>query len=261
MARVDVLRCDRGAVYVEFLIAFFPIFLIFLALCQLGLIGAAEAVVRHSAFSAVRAAIVVLEESPDDFDGAPRGNLSAGRTDGIKNVDDVLKKLDVTTSEKAATSDKHATQQGARMVPITAAAYLPLLPVAPSEQMSRGAADTIDHSIVSADERQLGFAIEYTKVATKISVHDAPDNQSLAIEPIGLKAPVSVRVRYFFHCTVPVVRTMICRSLTALGKNPLIKVPAELGSMLGQDAHFKLLTATATLPNQGAAYYGAESGS
>jgi hypothetical protein len=260
MARVGQIG-ERGAVYVEFILAFFPLFLMFLALCQLALISAADAIVRHAAFSAVRSAVVVLEDDPMKFDGAARGDLSSGQVGQFKGADAVLAKLGITATvsrnsgHSSGAANASVPQQGARMVPIEAAAVLPLLPVAPNEGMGQPGRDTVANSIASTTESQLGFALEYSKAATKVTLHDAPDAIVLAAEPIGSKASVSVRVRYLFHCTVPVVRVMMCHSPERIAKEGAFEVSLSLSKLMGTEARYKLLTSVATLPNQGADYY------
>ena len=151
MARL-VPNDERGAVYVEFLIAFFPLFLLFLALCQLALIGSAEAIVRHAAYAAVRSAIVVLEDDPEKFDRADRGSLSQGRASAVKGLDDVVSKLwigrvSVTNNNLklgGISVDNLVSQQGARMVPIRTAALLPLLPIAPNERLLQDQSESIE---------------------------------------------------------------------------------------------------------------------
>ncbi|XYH94745.1 TadE/TadG family type IV pilus assembly protein [Sorangium sp. So ce1128] len=61
-------RDIEGAVYVEFLIAFLPLFVVFMALCQLAYVQAAHIVVQHAAVMATRAAIVVLPDDPAYYD-------------------------------------------------------------------------------------------------------------------------------------------------------------------------------------------------
>jgi hypothetical protein len=64
-----VIRDKRGAIYVEFLIAFLPIFILFLSLVQLTLIETANLVAKHAAVCAARAAIVVLGDDPQAYGG------------------------------------------------------------------------------------------------------------------------------------------------------------------------------------------------
>jgi len=59
---------DEGAVMVEFMAVFFPIFAFFLGLVQLIFIQTASLVVNHAASVAARAAVVVV---PDSVGGAP----------------------------------------------------------------------------------------------------------------------------------------------------------------------------------------------
>jgi Flp pilus assembly protein TadG len=54
----------RGAVYVEFLIAFLPFLIFFLCLWQVSILYYAKLVMDHAAFAAARAAAVVVAECP-----------------------------------------------------------------------------------------------------------------------------------------------------------------------------------------------------
>jgi len=59
-AASELCRDARGAVFVEFLIAFLPVFTFFLCLLQLGLLFAVRLVVEHAATNAARAAAVII---------------------------------------------------------------------------------------------------------------------------------------------------------------------------------------------------------
>jgi hypothetical protein len=254
---------SRGAVYVEFLLAFFPLFLLFLALCQLALVGAAEAMVRHSAYAAARSAIVVLEDEPERFDGAARGSLSEGRPKRVRNVEHVTAKLGIERTPR--TDDSRArgsildflfSQNGARMVPIETAAFLPLLPLAPNERNVVDSAGSISSALGNSSARQLGFAVLYTKAAALVTLHDSEVGESPAKQPIPPDAPVTTRVTYLFHCTIPVVRSLLCRPLGSIAKQGLLGMALvqQTEGFFRADARFKVLSATATLPNQGAGY-------
>ena len=80
--------------------------------------------------------------------------------------------------------DSLISQHGARMVPIQTAAYLPLLPLAPSEQNVATPSDSVSGTLVGASNRQLGFAVGYTRAAAIVTVHDSEDNEALAVDPI-----------------------------------------------------------------------------
>jgi Flp pilus assembly protein TadG len=261
---LGVHRDERGVVYVEFLLAFFPLFLLFLGLCQLALIGAAEAIVRHSAYAAARTAIVVLEDDPERFDNAERRSLSQGRANHVKGFDDIMAKLGIVRTNTApsnsatvdAAVDRIVSQHGARMVPIQAAAYLPLLPIAPSVGNVNNQTGSVSGALTTTDNNQLGYAAEYTKAATLVTVHDFRDSLALASEPVDSAAQITTRVTYLYHCTIPVVRAIVCSSLNTIKKNGLfaIAVAVKTSDMVGADSRFKLITATASLPNQGAGY-------
>jgi hypothetical protein len=74
----------RGVVYVEFLIAFMPVFVLFLSLVQLVLIEMANLVAKHAAVTAARAAMVVLPDDPAHYGGAAVERAEGQRLDDIK---------------------------------------------------------------------------------------------------------------------------------------------------------------------------------
>lgn len=87
----------RGIVYVEFVIVFFPVFLMFLAIVQLSFFYAAKLTVQHAAYMGARSAIVVLDDDPKHYEGAPR-NCLEGSGDGDQGfamdlVDKVLRRI------------------------------------------------------------------------------------------------------------------------------------------------------------------------
>ena len=61
---------NRGAVYVEFLASFFPVFISFWCLLQSAGLYAAKLVVRNSAYLGARAAAVVIPDDPKRYGGA-----------------------------------------------------------------------------------------------------------------------------------------------------------------------------------------------
>jgi hypothetical protein len=276
MARVGVLNNERGAVYVEFLIAFFPVFLMFLGICQVALLTAAEAIVRHAAYSAARTAIVVLEDKPSNFSDAPRGSLSKGSPSERYGIDQIVASLAVFTGSGGSLLSAFRTprllslgevfamlgrtvepeQPGARMVPIRAAAQMALIPLAPKQSAVTPGNDSVNNALFAPSGEQLLFAAKYTSAAASITIHDTRDGLKLAADPVDPHANVTARVTYAYHCTIPVVRALMCRSLETLAQdNPLMKRPAQaLANIVGKDARFMALTAAATLPNQGADY-------
>ncbi len=82
----DMVRDKRGAVYVEFLIAFLPIFFFFLALVQLAFVQTANLIVKHAASKAVRAAAVVLPDDPKYYGDVPVGSFTGQRKTDIERA-------------------------------------------------------------------------------------------------------------------------------------------------------------------------------
>jgi hypothetical protein len=77
------LRDKRGAVYVEFLAAFWPIFLSFWCLLQSSGLYTAKLVTMHSAYLGVRAAAVVLADKDKKYGGEERYAADGKRKDAI----------------------------------------------------------------------------------------------------------------------------------------------------------------------------------
>lgn len=73
----------RGAVYVEFLIAFMPLFSFFLCLVQLAMLQTANLIVKHAAVVAARAAVVILPDDPDRYGGTTVNRAEGTRRDKI----------------------------------------------------------------------------------------------------------------------------------------------------------------------------------
>jgi Flp pilus assembly protein TadG len=79
-----LLRDRRGAVYVEFLVAFLPLFVFFECLVQLSGMLTAKLVVQHAAVTATRAAVVVLHDDPEEYGDEPMGSASGQRLEAIE---------------------------------------------------------------------------------------------------------------------------------------------------------------------------------
>ncbi len=79
-----LLRDRRGAVYVEFLVAFLPLFIFFECLVQLSGMFTAKLVVQHAAVTATRAAVVVLHDDPAYYGNEPTGSASGQRLEAIE---------------------------------------------------------------------------------------------------------------------------------------------------------------------------------
>lgn len=70
-------RDQRGAVYLETLIAFVPVFVFFLGTLQLADASVAQLIVQHASTTAARAAVVVLPDDGAYYDDRPNADLNA----------------------------------------------------------------------------------------------------------------------------------------------------------------------------------------
>ncbi len=70
----------RGAVYVEFLVAFMPVFVTFLGIAQLADLYAARLVIEHAAVRTARAGAVVFPDDPRNYNAVSKSDevLAAG---------------------------------------------------------------------------------------------------------------------------------------------------------------------------------------
>ncbi|MDB4944464.1 MAG: hypothetical protein JWP97_3998 [Labilithrix sp.] len=85
-AAASLVRDTRGAVYVEFLIAFMPVFVFFLCLLQLALLFSARLAVEHAAMTGARAAAVVFGDEPGPYkEATPQpGVMTAERRKSVR---------------------------------------------------------------------------------------------------------------------------------------------------------------------------------
>jgi hypothetical protein len=264
---------SRGAVYVEFLIAFPSVFLMFLATVQLAILGTAELAVRHAAAVGARAAIVVLPEAPERYGGAPRGQIAAPRP-GTEAALPVRAGAGDAASgapslELASPPPSHG---GGRMGAIRRAVTLVLAPYAPNWSLGAAGAGgaVLGASVASVVEGSvlrlmLGLTV-YPDAAVSVTLPTRPGGQEVHREMVRGER-VTVRVSYLAACTVPVVARAICRGgggvLARLGdpshggtRPELEGLPSaeSLGHLLKLGARFWVLRAEATLPIQWAGY-------
>jgi hypothetical protein len=95
---------------VEFLIAFLPLFVVFLSLVQLTGLIVAKLVVQHAASSAVRAAVVVLDDDAENYGGVERNEYSGQRKDDIETAAKIP--LSAVTSLVTQVGDPKLTLNG-----------------------------------------------------------------------------------------------------------------------------------------------------
>jgi hypothetical protein len=245
-----VLEDDRGAVYVEFLLVFMPVFLFFLAVVELGFVYAGKLVVQHAATRAARAAAVILDDDPARYRGEPRGQLDLAGSAGTPSPIEAFMSgvgLDGAGGDGAG---------GARFRDIRAAASVPLLASAPSAAQLQDPERSIASAIGQGSDRAGQGARRYNRAAMAVTFPTAPGATTFR-STFGTDDLVTVRVTYLLHCAVPLVPQLMCDSPGRLRSALLPEEQAQLdltflSSLPG--ARFLVLRGEATLRNQGAGY-------
>jgi hypothetical protein len=226
MMRAGIVRAAHGTVMVETLIAFVPLFMLFLGVVQYTLLAAAQLVVRHAAVAGVRSASVVLDDDRARYDGAGELSISEGEaTDATRDLAAVarLALTDVPDApELPADVATDATQYGARMAPIRNAVYAKLGAIVPARAFAslegKHGVSMLD-GLGTAPALRLVQAARYLPVATAITFPRTPGDAELfddKVEPAGL---LTVRITHAATCTVPLVSAFMCRTLESLASS------------------------------------------
>ena len=199
---MELVRDRRGAAYVEFILAFLPLFIFFLGIVQIALLYGASLVVEHSALRAVRTAAVVLDDDPRYYGGEDRNVLDGRNAD----TDDVVAKLSAmgvgVESGEIAVGERGRTLS--RRASIELSAALVLLPLAPHEEPD-SLADAIGASGLRSSARRTLERLEVDYPRRPNPGLDYDDDGNTEAER------VTVRVRYRYQCAVPIVRRLVCR--------------------------------------------------
>lgn len=219
---------EAGVVYVEFLMAFFPVFLLFLGVVQLAFIGGARIVVQHAAVVAARAAIVVLEDDPACYEGEPRGRIDRdGKPpSGASWSTKVASRLSRGQGSRRSSSGNARSippKGGPRLADIRRAAYMPLATIAPSPDAIAGwlmssipfsnATPSVSDAIGSSPvERLLGGMLAYGRAAAAVTFPTAPGAKEIYDGSVTAD-DVTVRVTFLYRCAIPGVDRLICDSL------------------------------------------------
>ncbi len=286
----------RGVVYIEVLVALIPLLYAFFGICQLALLHTAQLVVQHAATRAARAAIVVLEDDPTQYDGSPAyGDLLGGTADTNAGVvaeasdsqgagESFATQLNAAGAQHAQSSEVSSSPPdagsgsqaneapGGRWGAIMAAAYHPLSVLAPPVDalLSSSLKDELGSGAGASLLRIVSGRFGYNLGAASITLHSAESDEVRT--SFGPHETVRVRVSFLMPCGVPMVSGLICtgrvsRLLSYLGLveddrakelvegTEYVKSPFVRDLILVAIPNLTLLTAEATMPNQGAEYY------
>lgn len=205
---------ESGAAYVEFLISFIPVFIMFLGMLQGALMYGANLVVTHSANRAARAAIVVLPDAEDEYDGEQQNRVDfTAESESDDGVTSFLE--DLGGGGFSAPFTAAGSRGSKRLNAIRSAASLPLLAVSPSFDQLTG--DPVVYNAVGGRpaERAIVGATLYNRAAVSVTFPTAPGATTYKTS-FGPNEDITVRVTYLFHCGVPLANRFMCDDYIAL---------------------------------------------
>lgn len=192
-------RDTTAAAYVEFLLAFVPLFLLFMGVIQVALVFGARLVVQHAAFRAVRSAAVVVDDDPRYYDREDRGSLE-GRSATVMDVRHRLSRMGVGVGRGGIGADEPLATPLSRRATVELAAALVLLPLSQKSGLS------VDSAIGSE-----GLDASATDVLDRMELRfiDFPSGAS-EVTRYGRDGSVTVELTYRYPCSVPVARALVC---------------------------------------------------
>jgi len=235
-----LVRSDVGVAYVEFLIAFTPVFLCFLGIVQLAFIASAKLVVQHAAITGVRSAIVVLEDDHNDYREDGFGVISYLGSDSRRSsFQEKLPTVMQWFGADGSSFDHNLlyNRGGPRLRDIRFAVYLPLLAISPSIEQIGGwfgiefdmcnwqneAKTSLRRAIGRCPALRFATGLVYNRAAAAVTFPNAPGSDSFVQGALGPQDTVTLRVTYLYPCAVPLVSRFICNSLLDLsGLGPSI---------------------------------------
>lgn len=206
--RTRTLRADsRGAVYVEFLLSFVPLFVMVLGIAQHALMLSAQLVVQHAALRAARSAIVVLDDDPAHYGGEPRLSVDPQSEDGAWPLTDPV----------GGVLDDEPRAGGSRMRPIRMSAYGPLLALAPTgrQLMTRAQQQSLVRAVSGSGPSRMATAAVYNMGASAVTFPTAPGASHYRTDFRNAES-VTVRVTYLYHCAIPIASRLMCDSMFEL---------------------------------------------
>lgn len=246
------MKAEGGAAYVEFLLAFLPLFFMFLGMVQMCLMFAGDLVVQHAASRASRAAVVVLDDDPRYYEGASRRSVQTSGSSRRSPLGALIRLFSGSASGSAPPSTT-----GPRLAAIRTAASMPLAAISPSAlQLDRSATESIRQAIDDPDSRAATAVFMYNEMAMAVTFPQSPGSSSYRTS-WSHGDQVTTRVTYLFHCGIPLVNRMMCRGYGFLegdGMDEIATNSSASGLAGFAGSFFKILRGEATMPLQSARY-------
>lgn len=207
-----------GAVYVEFLIAFIPFFVMILGMMQIALMYSAHLIVQHAAYSAARAAMVVFPDCPDRYGGAAVNLVNGGGRgdDPISALTSLFPGGGGGGGLPGIPTGGGRSGGGARLNAVHFAANFPLVATSPSLNEITHNYNTREQSVIDAIGGQMNpmarlalGAVGYNQAALAVNFPRQTRSRTMR-DQWGARDLVTARVTYLFHCGVPIVNKIAC---------------------------------------------------
>lgn len=196
---------QRGLATIETLLALLPLLFLFLGIIQLAFFQIGRLVVQHAATRAARSAIVVLDDDPKFYNGAPRGNLnSEGTEEEEGGFGSELQALNEDYNELLG---RNSEPVGARLKALRAPAYhaLAVLGSMPGEGGLSGSALRLAYG-----------RYVYAPLASSITLHRSSDGPP--VPQTAKREDLIVKVSFLMPCNIPMVSALMCTSAADITK-------------------------------------------
>lgn len=220
-------RSEAGVVYVEFLLAFMPVFILFVGMVQLALLQAGRLIVQETAREAARAAAVILPDDPARYDGAPEGELMPEEPAAQASEEPEQTRQNLASQLGVPDIDLpdppwDPPAPGPRMAAVQRGVYFRLSTLAPTAQQlfslwdhKRTVAAALDDGVFT---RALVGTLFYGAAVTAISFPVEPGSMEVYERVVDAGVDLlHVRVTYLFRCAVPIASAIMCDRLSDLG--------------------------------------------
>ena len=187
-----------GAVSLEFLIAFPPLWVFCLCVFQLVLLARADLIVRHAAESAARSAAVVLPDDPARYHGEPE--MSVSKEPEVERGAGTPKDAGSSKAGVLGAVLSAISLEGlSRRETIGVAAEVPLLPLG---ETPRGlTSKPTVHSAIGPT--RLVSPLVSARGGLELSFPNAVEDRVQGPE-------VTVRLTFAYRCSVPIARHILC---------------------------------------------------
>lgn len=286
MRRRNLADDERAAVYVEFLVVFMPLFMLFLGMIQVGFLFTGKLVVSHAADSAARSAIVILPDDPEEYGGSGKHSINFNEVSSsggvIGQITRVLGAFGIDVPSNLLSRGDY------RLNMVRLAAFRPLMAIAPppqavfdvdnpfalagffdgDEETAQDVLSVIGMENGSRIGQRFFAGLLYTAQAASVTFPSGPGaggaptsgSQTFPAHNRDAPTPLTTRVTYGFVCLVPGAAKLMCNSWGALGseqpegRNELAGSVARGAALLNGNGLYYVLRAEATMSYQGALY-------